>query len=92
MNPATTLHFGKSGINPNLIVMHKTNYMHFKIYTHYITWSSERIIWIAFYKNDKNDKCLIKQLPKDVIHFIIGFLGVATQVMFENLSNKSLCI
>ena len=32
-----------------------------------LNWKFERIIWIAFYKNNENDKCLIDQLPKDIV-------------------------
>ena len=43
----------------------------------YITLPShmERVIWIGFYKNDNNEKCLIKILPKDLIIYILYLLG-----------------
>ena len=37
-------------------------------------WLTIRLIWIAFLKNDDNDKCLIKFLPKDVVKYIINLL------------------
>ena len=39
-----------------------------------IRWESERIIWIGFHKNAQNSKCLIAQLPKDVVTHILDFL------------------
>ena len=43
------------------------------INTH-ILWQQERIIWIAFHKNEKNIKCLVPQLPKDVVKQILKLL------------------
>ena len=40
----------------------------------HILWKQERIIWIAFYKNEKNIKCLVSQLPKDIVKKILNFL------------------
>ena len=38
-------------------------------------WPVERQIWIAHLKNiDNQDKCLLAQLPKDVIKHILLFL------------------
>ena len=39
-------------------------------------WNIERIIWIAFYKNDENDKCLIDTLPKDIVEYVLSFLSL----------------
>lgn len=39
-----------------------------------VDWVQERIVWIGFYQNSTNDRCLIKTLPKDVIKFILSFL------------------
>ena len=53
-----------------------TNYHSFKILTNIdIEWKQERIIWIGFYKNETNDTCLIKQLPKDVLVKILKWLS-----------------
>ena len=41
----------------------------------YFQWEKERIIWIAFYNNDDNEKCLIKWLPKDIVFYMLQFLG-----------------
>ena len=59
----------------SILVLHGREYFIFDIYKHYIEWNVERLIWIAFYKNDKNDKCLIKQLSKDLIIYILQLLG-----------------
>ena len=37
-------------------------------------WSIERTIWIAFYKNNDNQQCLIQNLPKDIVCYIISFV------------------
>ena len=47
----------------------------FNIYAHYVESNVERIIWIGFLKNDENDACLIKNLPKDLIRYILRLLG-----------------
>ena len=39
----------------------------------FISWKQARIIWIGFHQNDKNDKCLISSLPKDIIKLILTF-------------------
>ena len=41
----------------------------------YILWKQERLIWIAFYKNMENSKCLLVKLPKDIIKYIITLIG-----------------
>ena len=33
-------------------------------------WKYQRLIWIAFYKNDDNDDCFLKKFTKDTILFI----------------------
>lgn len=37
-------------------------------------WDNERILWIGFFKNNTNNKCLIHLLPKDVLIYIVQFL------------------
>jgi len=37
-------------------------------------WALERLLWIAFKKEDPLS-CLLGRLPKDIINVIIGFLG-----------------
>ena len=37
-----------------------------------LLWNCQRQIWIAFYKNSKNDRCLIDRLPKDVVRNILN--------------------
>ena len=56
------------------MVFQAHNYCLFDIVLH--KWNIERILWIGFYKNDKNDTCLIKNLPKDVVLFILQFLSL----------------
>ena len=35
-----------------------------------IDWKIERLLWIAFYKNENNESCLIQLLPKDILSCI----------------------
>ena len=58
-----------------LLILYKKNYFHLNIYVNYIESFIERIIWIGFYKNAENNKCLIKTLPKDLIIHILYLLG-----------------
>ena len=58
-----------------LLILNKKNYFALNIYIHYIESTIERIIWIGFYKNAENSKCLIKTLPKDLIIYILYLLG-----------------
>ena len=37
-------------------------------------WNHERLIWIGFYKNKSNHKCLVQCLPKDVVFYMLEFL------------------
>lgn len=59
----------------SVLIAQVHNYCRLNIYAHYMLPGIERIIWIAFYKNHKNNKCLIKNLPKDLIHCILHLLG-----------------
>ena len=46
----------------------------FKLQFSTILWDQERTIWIGFLKNENNSKCLIQQLPKDILNHILSFL------------------
>ena len=37
-------------------------------------WQFERLLWIAYLKNESNDNCLLAKLPKDVIKHIISII------------------
>ena len=39
-----------------------------------IPWICERIIWIAYKKNEDNDECLLAQMPKDIFQLILSFV------------------
>ena len=54
----------------SILIVHNKNYI-LNIYSHYVESKIERTIWIAFYKNDKNEKCLIKNLPKDLVVYTL---------------------
>ena len=47
-------------------------------------WEKERLIWIAFDKNSKNDKCLFPLLPKDIVLAIITFFK--TDLRLDNFT------
>ena len=61
--------------DPSMIIAYKRNYCFFHIYTHNISSKVEKLIWVAFYKNENNNKCLIKKLPKELIIDILRLLG-----------------
>ena len=61
--------------NNDLLVMEENNYAKFDVCVHYIEWKQERLIWIGFFQNDNNDNCLIDQLSKDLILYILYLLG-----------------
>ena len=65
----------KDKIYQSVIVLHKDKHCVIDIYIHYIEWEIARLIWIAFYKEENNDKCLIANLPKDLIKYILNLLG-----------------
>ena len=44
------------------------------LYPKYFEWQQERLIWIAFYKNNENEKCLINLFPKDIVKEILRFV------------------
>ena len=58
-----------------LLIVKDNSYFCLNIYMHYMEGKIERIIWIGFYKNKDNDKCLIQTLPKDLVVHILHFLG-----------------
>ena len=58
-----------------LLILQNKSYCILNIYVHYIEARIERIIWIGFYKNNDNNKCLIQTLPKDIIIYILYLLG-----------------
>ena len=39
-----------------------------------IEWTIERLIWIAFEKNDNNQTCYMAKLPKDIVFILLSFL------------------
>ena len=55
--------------NKCLVLQHKEKFV-FDLYVG-IQWNIERLIWIGFYKNGENSKCLIDELPKDIVKMIL---------------------
>ena len=59
----------------SIILLQEHNYCKFNIYKYYLESKIERIIWIGYYKNNDNNQCLMKKLPKDLILCILELLG-----------------
>lgn len=80
------------GNSQGIIVMQDANYCLINIYKDYLEWNVARIIWIAFYKNEKNKQCLIGILPKDIVICILNMLG-RQSAHGENTTNQTVpCI
>lgn len=75
-HPAVT----KVNNNRSILIIQDKNCYILNVYRHYVEAKIERILWIAFYKNEKNDKCLIKNLPKDLVVNILKLLGKLEQM------------
>ena len=58
-----------------LLILQGKNYFNLNISVCHVKATIERIIWIGFYKNKDNSKCLIQTLPKDLIIYILDLLG-----------------
>ena len=61
----------------SIVLLQKEKRFIFDVYVHYIEWDVARLIWIAFYKNEKNKQCFIRKLPKDLVKYILSLLGRA---------------
>ena len=57
-----------------MVVMEEQNYFGFQLFKPGLSWKIERVIWIGFYKNDKNNECKIDLLPKDIVKVILDML------------------
>ena len=69
--PAVT----KYNQDQSILMIQDRKYSTFDIGSHYVGSNVEKIIWIAFYKNDDNEACLLAKLPKDLIILILKLLG-----------------
>lgn len=49
-------------------------------------WSIVRLIWIAYYKCKKS-KCTLAKLPKDILRYVIEFVGNRNIKLDENNIN-----
>ena len=73
--------------NDGIIMLQSSNCGYFKVFTNTLQWKIERLIWIGFYNNNKNDTCFINKLPKDIIiHYIFKFIGYDDQTMKKHSS------
>ena len=59
----------------NMIIVQHCQYFKLNVYNRDSRWGRERILWIGFYQNNNNDQCLTKILPKDVLKYILSFIG-----------------
>lgn len=59
----------------SIFIVQQHNYCLFNIAVYYLNSRIEKTIWIAFYKNKKNKKCLLSKLPKDSILYLLFLLG-----------------
>ena len=69
--------------------MQDNNYFSFNILFYRISWNILRLIWIGFYKNENNKKCNLYLLSKDLIKYIIKFIGIQSNkkendIQYEN--------
>ena len=77
-------------INDGIVIMQDTRCAYFKIFTDILEWKIVRLIWIAFYKNEKNDKCLINTLPKDIItNYVLKLVGFDEQTIKSKSSGNA---
>ena len=71
--------------------MDRENYYSLEVAIHYLDWKIARLIWIGFDKNGGNDQCFIDPFAKDVILYILSFLGKKKTQKYEE-SNSCLFI
>ena len=50
-------------------------FVHISLGNRRVNWNIERLFWIGYQKNIKNAKCLIPQLPKDILKKILAFVA-----------------
>ena len=74
-DPAIAMFDGGS-IKPkkSMLVMQHTGHFSFDVCMYALPWKIVRLLWIGYYNNDKNEKCLIQKLPKDILSKIIKLL------------------
>ena len=74
----TRYNVSSSQSRTQIVYTNENEYGYFTIY-HRVNWDAIRLIWIAFYKNNKNNKCKFDNLGKDTIMYILHFLLIATE-------------
>ena len=52
-----------------------------------VLWKQIRLIWIGYYKNNENNNCLIRFLPKDIVKQIIIITGYQLENLYEGMIN-----
>ena len=68
--------FGFTNYKDDVTNKEKQRNVHYRLYIiANISWDLERLIWIGFYKNDKNSNCYIQLLPKDVVKYALSFVN-----------------
>ena len=73
-----------------VIFMENKNCGYFNVFCDMLQWKLARLIWIAFYKNEKNKKCFIATLPKAIItNYIFQFIGYDDQSIKEKTKENA---
>ena len=73
MYPTTMLVQDNKHVPNGLFIAQMKQYTYFSL-TARNDWNVVRLIWIAYYKNELNDKCHFDQLPKDIVICIVNLL------------------
>ena len=62
-------------IGNKCLIVQGTNYFTFKLnlLVDMFDWKLERLLWIAYLKNQDNTRCLLAQVAKVVVQHIIDF-------------------
>ena len=87
-NPSIGL-FGNN--NNKCIIIQNYNCFHFNLINYFIEWRIEKLLWIAFEKNNKNNDCFFDLLPKAVIKYILTFLN-HNSTFKNDISFKKYCV
>ena len=55
--------------------MHQRSYSCFNLFLdhRFLQWKIVRLVWIGYYKNRGSTSCLISNLPKDIVQYILLF-------------------
>lgn len=54
-----------------------------------VPWSTSRLIWIGFHKNNQNTKCIFGQLDKNIIKYILQFFSMHSDSSIVKFDKKT---